>query len=393
MEGSGPAGKLGVVRECAALLRENSAGSSTAQILATLERLKAVRVTPNVLRKTEVGKLINSKALLHHADLDVRQRSSALVASWRAIVKEATRTGAEPSVPGKRGSSFMEPMASMGGGGDGGASSSNAPPAVFDPAEGAASRRRRLSAPSMAGSAGGPSVVGPAALLSLAVGAAVPPLAYELRGERKGSTPSGPTAGAVPRQVASTATNRYAPEGSGAGGGGAQKAGGDVGGSFAMSGSSGSVGRSAQASGGAASSSAQPSFASAAGGSGVAAAALAALADGGSSRSPAPSAPSGAFCTPASSSSRSAAPAASSSGAARSGGGSRGHSSSQGSKPGKRESPKIDLVSALCESVPHPTGSGGGRRIGGYFCYENFKSGNCSRGDSCPFPHYGSDGQ
>eukprot|EP00413_Alexandrium_margalefii_P001752 CAMPEP_0204515994 /NCGR_PEP_ID=MMETSP0661-20131031/2913_1 /ASSEMBLY_ACC=CAM_ASM_000606 /TAXON_ID=109239 /ORGANISM="Alexandrium margalefi, Strain AMGDE01CS-322" /LENGTH=110 /DNA_ID=CAMNT_0051521335 /DNA_START=97 /DNA_END=426 /DNA_ORIENTATION=+ len=93
-------GKMGVVKECAGLLRGGGSGASTAEILETLDRLKAVRVTPTVLRKTEVGKLINSKALLQHADLDVRQRSSALVASWRAIVKEQTRTGT--TTPGKR---------------------------------------------------------------------------------------------------------------------------------------------------------------------------------------------------------------------------------------------------------------------------------------------------
>merc|ERR1719210_2383782 len=83
-----------VVKECAArlkILRTAETSAGTQEILHTLDRLKQVEINPRILRKTEVGKLINSRHLLQHSDVTVRQKTSALVANWREIVQKCAR--------------------------------------------------------------------------------------------------------------------------------------------------------------------------------------------------------------------------------------------------------------------------------------------------------------
>jgi len=358
--------RLGVVNECAALLRGGTTGGSTAEILATLDRLKSVRVTPNVLRKTEVGKLINSKALLHHADLTVRQRSSALVASWRAIVKDSTTARGPSSPPGKRVSPGRQAAPA---GGDAAPAAASGSAAAGEPA----ARRRRLSPapPSRANSVTGSQSVRAAPLPALLAGAGpqvapAQPITYEGRDPSRTPAPSGPTPGPVPRSAAEgKSANRYAPELTGA----AASPGAASSGRKVVSKAAGSGGHG----GGAAAGPALQAPGDAAGSGGSRRVSVVAIPD--EETAPVPSFSSG-------------------SGAGLASSGPPPGSSARESKAQSKH-PRVSLVSALLESVPYPTerpGSGGRKNGKGYFCYENFHTGNCSRGESCPFPHYSGEG-
>jgi len=64
-----------------------------------------------------------------------------------------------------------------------------------------------------------------------------------------------------------------------------------------------------------------------------------------------------------------------------------------GSRAGESGTPAkvrtVNLVAALTEAVPHcSSGRRGGLGRKNYFCFDNYKAGNCNRGGACPFPHY-----
>jgi len=377
-----------VVKECAArlkILRTSEAANGTQEILHTLDRLKKVEINPRILRKTEVGKLINSRHLLQHSDVTVRQKTSALVANWREIVQKCAReipSNQRQQQAGHEGSRMQAPSRAL----------ASASGTVHDAAP--PGKRQRVSmAPDVhvPGRAGAPS-------------GASAPISHQTQAAVERSAPTGPSSGPVPVPRTAPATqraNQYAPEGS------------TTAGSTSGAGSVPASSRSAAGSSNLNRQTVRP----VAGRSGSEAAATAVSSTATSQRSyvtehfncdflvaaserartmPAegsrPSALRGSsdpqpatFTSAASASERtvSAAPA----------GGRLASSAGSGStkkEPKQGKSMRVNLVSLFTSSVPSASGSSGKRgRKGGYFCFDFSNSGDCSRGSSCPYPHMG----
>ncbi|CAK0865004.1 unnamed protein product [Prorocentrum cordatum] len=64
-----------------------AAGLGASDILAALERLSALQLDLALLRETGIGREVNDKFLRAHADAAVRDRSRALVHSWKSLVQ------------------------------------------------------------------------------------------------------------------------------------------------------------------------------------------------------------------------------------------------------------------------------------------------------------------
>lgn len=83
-----------------------AAASSTAEILATLEKLAGLPLDFAGLRETGVGREVNDRFIRTHADAAVRDRSKALVSSWKALMlaKVASSPGSATADDAKAGS-------------------------------------------------------------------------------------------------------------------------------------------------------------------------------------------------------------------------------------------------------------------------------------------------
>jgi len=372
-----------VVKECAArlkILRTAEASAGTQEILHTLDRLNKVEINPRILRKTEVGKLINSRHLLQHSDVTVRQKTSALVANWREIVQKCAR-----EIPSNNRQQHMQAP-----------SRASASGSAYDAAP-PAKRPRVSMAPDVhvPGRAGAPG------------GAA--PIPHQSQPVLNRSAPTGPSSGPVPRNnPAMNSANQYTPEGVTLGRDGPPTAGaGDSRGGLRASSSSGAgstntprhtaqavAGRSGSAAAAAAVSSTATSqrsyvtenfkcdfFAAASERASAMAAEGSRPSEVRGCHDPEPAA----VKAVASASERtvSAAPVSGR-------GSSSTGSSSTKKEPSKGKSMRVNLVSLFTSSIPSEGGSSGKRgRKHGYFCFDFSNSGDCSRGESCPYPHVG----
>lgn len=303
---------LGVMQACSARLASSAAENPT-EIVKTLNTLASVPVTVSLLKKTGVAKVINSRALLRHPQLEVRQKSSELVANWREVVRAAAQ-GQPAAHQHQNKAASTKTTASH--------------------AEERPTKRRKETVRSSATPKG---VVKRQGMSTLPV-----PIPGEGVKEGGQAATSGPAPGPVARPRAAEVCSASAPDRSGK--------------SEIFRARDADVCRTP-----------------------------------GASTPPPKSQRSGPDSEQKSHrlrSSRSAGsiPSVSVNEASKSGGGQADAVKVGGSTTSQ---PRVNMVDIFSQSVPQH--SGGGGRSGHnnkYFCFDNFKGGNCTRGESCPFPHF-----
>mmetsp|Transcript_15131 Transcript_15131/g.47250 ORF Transcript_15131/g.47250 Transcript_15131/m.47250 type:complete len:325 (-) Transcript_15131:101-1075(-) len=312
---------IGIIKACSADLATLTPSGRAAETVRVLDKLSAVPVTPGLLKKTRIARVVNSPALMSHSDVDVRRKSSELVARWRQLVRETAR-----ELPARRQQPGLQAAAS---------GTAAAPAAAGGP-----SAKRKTAAPELTPTKR--AAVGQAG----AAASASAPLPHGCASAlHRTAASSGPAPGCVARTEPVELRNRYAPEVA----------------------ASPKAAKGVEASGGRATSAATTPPAKRWHDS--------PLSEEKSRRQPAIR------------SARSVGPAAQSAAG-------RAEKASMrevgGAREGAAKQPKVSLVDVFTQSVPHPeSGSGRQGRPGkhGYFCFEHFKNGNCSRGEGCSFPH------